>query len=493
MSFTKVRQPKIDKVTGDKILPLRLWDSDDVLSKVSLDVTFRFDDVLDVEKLRSSLERVIQIGDWNQVGARYKKNAKGKLEVHIPQHFDEKRPGIMWSHDNRQQSSRENELAKQLPRHISASRPTLHEESGVFESIMARPDRPKKLAQWTGTDHPALSVHVTSFTDATLVTMSWNHVQFDAMGQQSLLQAWQAVLNGKEESVPKCVPYEHDPLVGLAADASPREHHLYAFALTGIRFFFFVIAYLYELFVYPKVTGRVIRFPGPWVEQLRDQAIAEIRSKGVSEKDAFLSHGDVLLSYWCKTSLSAQHLRPTRPVHIMNVMDIRGAKGGLPLPENTAYISNAVQEAATILTIAEIDKLTVSELAARLREDLKRSRSPGQLTAANAWRLENCSSGRPSGPPGPWNQVIVGWSNWSRAKFFNLDFSSAVLKAGLPVSERATKIGQPSMILINGQGDGITMRNAGPLMGQDANGDWWAAWYMRAEAWREVEEVFSKA
>lgn len=74
MTASELRSPVIDKATGDKVLPLRFMDSNDVFQKLALDFTLRFDDVLDPEKLRSSLERLIQIGNWHQIGARYKKN-----------------------------------------------------------------------------------------------------------------------------------------------------------------------------------------------------------------------------------------------------------------------------------------------------------------------------------------------------------------------------------------------------------------------------------
>ena len=74
MVASKVRTPRIDEVTGDKIFPLRFMDSSEVFTKIALDFTLRFDDVLDPEKLRLSLERLVQIGNWHQIGARYRKN-----------------------------------------------------------------------------------------------------------------------------------------------------------------------------------------------------------------------------------------------------------------------------------------------------------------------------------------------------------------------------------------------------------------------------------
>lgn len=74
MSSSKVRSPAIDPITGDKVLPLRLWDSNFVYPRLIVNVAFHYDDVLDTQKLRQSLDRLVTIDNWHQIGARYKKN-----------------------------------------------------------------------------------------------------------------------------------------------------------------------------------------------------------------------------------------------------------------------------------------------------------------------------------------------------------------------------------------------------------------------------------
>lgn len=52
---------------------MRFWDAQDVMQKLVLEFTYRFDDVLDAEKLKSSLERLLEIGGWRGLGARFRK------------------------------------------------------------------------------------------------------------------------------------------------------------------------------------------------------------------------------------------------------------------------------------------------------------------------------------------------------------------------------------------------------------------------------------
>jgi hypothetical protein len=149
-------------------------------------------------------------------------------------------------------------------------------------------------------------------------------------------------------------------------------------------------------------------------------------------------------------------------------------------------------KSVTLTTVGDLEKMSVGELAARVRADLKTQRATKQAKSMVAWQLDCFRKGTRFPTVGSWNQIIFSWSNWSRARFYEVDFSSAVTKRGLDVIDRKTKLGQPGFIMNRGHGDGISTRNGGPLIGQDANGDWWVDWVMRAEAWPEVEKALSK-
>lgn len=56
---------------------MRFWDAQDVMQKLMLEFTYRFDDILDAEKLKSSLERLLEIEGWRGLGARFKKIVSG--------------------------------------------------------------------------------------------------------------------------------------------------------------------------------------------------------------------------------------------------------------------------------------------------------------------------------------------------------------------------------------------------------------------------------
>jgi hypothetical protein len=65
---------------NDEVIPARFWDANDIVHKLVMEFTYRFDDVLDAAKLKSSLERLMEIGEWRSLGARFKKNV-GSVKI----------------------------------------------------------------------------------------------------------------------------------------------------------------------------------------------------------------------------------------------------------------------------------------------------------------------------------------------------------------------------------------------------------------------------
>ena len=86
---------------------------------------------------------------------------------------------------------------------------------------------------------------------------------------------------------------------------------------------------------------------------------------------------------------------------------------------------------------------------------------------------------------------MILFSNWSKGKFFDVDFSSAVIKQGIPLEKRANTLGQPSYIQSIGNRNGFSSQNAFPIFGKDAANNYWLGGTMRASVWRKVEEDFA--
>lgn len=61
-------------VATDKVIPLSFLDNSPLLTRIVLYNLMVFDDVLDPEKLRDALDRLVQRPGWGKMGARLRYN-----------------------------------------------------------------------------------------------------------------------------------------------------------------------------------------------------------------------------------------------------------------------------------------------------------------------------------------------------------------------------------------------------------------------------------
>lgn len=79
----------------------------------------------------------------------------------------------------------EHTLASQLPTAPESPNPALLRVAPDLGSLVSRPGDPRTLDDYLQSERPVLGLHIVSFTDATIVTLSWPHVLFDASTYQS--------------------------------------------------------------------------------------------------------------------------------------------------------------------------------------------------------------------------------------------------------------------------------------------------------------------
>ena len=57
-------------ISSDTVVPLHRFDDTPITRNVIVEFTMRFDDVLDPDKLRLSLDKLLSRHDWRKLGAR---------------------------------------------------------------------------------------------------------------------------------------------------------------------------------------------------------------------------------------------------------------------------------------------------------------------------------------------------------------------------------------------------------------------------------------
>ncbi|KAH7559652.1 hypothetical protein BM1_03286 [Bipolaris maydis] len=425
------------RVPTDQVIPFHVLDDGYVNRNVVMEASYRFDDVLDVDRLRLALHRLMQRDGWKKLGARIRQNASSQSGVpSIPLHFVD---------------------PSQLPR--ASQTPKIHENPHLMQSFLHHPGRPRKLADWLKSDSPPLSFKTLSFQDATILSVSWPHCVFDGIGRAAFMNAWLAELNGL--AIPEFIGFDHDPMSPLIGEVPGERYLLRHQLLTGSRLLFFVLRTIFDLILQPKSEPRILQIPDRFLQKLRQEALTDL-NKGYTGEDAIFN------------------LAVSRPVAIGTALNLRKAlKKDLP---SGTFIGNAVSTVFAFLTAHELATIPLGSIALRIRRAIEQQRTTEQVKAQLT--LMEFYGRQPLA--GPWNMLPLVLSQSNSLGFFDLDFSCAVVRQGLPDNRRRNEVGRPSYIHLTHQLNGVPGRNAGSVLGKDAAGNWWIYFDLPVTAWKGV-------
>ncbi|CAG5155409.1 uncharacterized protein ALTATR162_LOCUS3648 [Alternaria atra] len=418
-----------DPYADDDVYPVHVLDDTKTFRSILITWTLCFNDVLDADKLESSLAKLLETGDWRKLGGRLRLKADGALEIHVPRAFTSSRPAFSYTHNTIAAPISANELAGKLPKSPNGTI-TTNPGPTDFNDLATSPSAPTTIEDLLSGDVPQISVHITSFTDATLVGLSWPHTLMDVMGQAAFVQAWSSVLAGREAEVPPVLGAQEDALTALtdSATSMSEEYMLKSKQLKGLSFVKFGARFAWDMLTGPKPVTQTIHLPKEVVGKLRAQAEKDLASanNGNEEDVPFISDGDILTAFTLRCiSISLPAPRPLTALHAMN------ARFRLPSLINAkgAYLSNMLVPGFTFLD-PEMSTGPLGQIALHNRQRLLEQATEAQV-------LASLREQRVSGDPSTLlysdaDALLVPFTDWTKAKFFSaVDFSAAILKAGV--------------------------------------------------------------
>ncbi|KPM44900.1 hypothetical protein AK830_g1651 [Neonectria ditissima] len=334
-------------VETDDVYPVHMLDDTGTLRGIVVTWTLRFNDVLDADKLHTSLLKLLDIGDWRKIGGRLRLKDNGELEIYVPRPFTAERPAATYSHQTLAVDIEDHPLAKTLPK--ATERASIQAGPAGFRAFAARDDAPETLDDFIHHDTPQLSLHITSFNDATLVALSWPHTLMDVMGQQALLHAWSLVVAGREAEVLPMLGAREDA-VCAAADACDvkEEFKMGKLRLRGWTMLAFGLRFAWDLLWNQVVETRTVYLPKSAVASLRRQAEDDLDVADDGSKP-FVSDGDVLTA-WATRAIASSQPQP-RPVALLHVVNARFRLPSL-IQAPGVFVQNMAVAAFTFLSPA---------------------------------------------------------------------------------------------------------------------------------------------
>ncbi|KAF7516713.1 hypothetical protein PCG10_001980 [Penicillium crustosum] len=409
----------MEPIPGDRVVPLHLFEDSLLVQGNNMAVSLVFDAVLDPERLRESLEGLVKQEGWQRLGGRLRKNASGKIEWHIPAKFSAERPAISFAHVDHGIPAASHPAASRIPK--PQDRPCVVGDPDDLEGLAWEPGyKPNGINDYLTSDLPVLGLRVNSFTDTTVVVLQWQHVAFDALGMQYVVEGWSSMLWGKAAEVLIPCGLDSDPFHSLAQGSRPAtEKHVLTDRRVGLAGLLrWGLGYGVDMLVRAK-ENRMVCIPETYWRPQWEKAFEELRTEAIANgEDAskvFLTENDVLTAWILRCVVAASI-----------AMSLRKSFEGDLLPASTEnpYVGNAFGWANVLVTAGDVACKPLSWLAQQVRRAINEQGTRAQHEAYYAM-VRTSGTGLPIVVFGDGGMAQVGFSNWSKAGLFNLDFSPA--------------------------------------------------------------------
>ncbi|VUC24922.1 unnamed protein product [Clonostachys rosea] len=487
------KPPNLEPVKGDIVYPTHFMDNKDIFDGLLLASAWQFNDVLDADKVHASFCRLLEIGDWRKLGGRFRR-APGQRswELHVPAEFTPERPGVVYSQEVFDMKLQEHPLARQIPR-PSTGGPEFHPSPEILRPLMVRPGAAETMEEFLSRDEPALALHIASFQDGTIVSLTWPHSLMDIMGLKSLVEAWSLVLAGREADVPVIAGAREDILYeSTNLDLAKKEKSiLEQNRLGGFRIIFFALRLLWDI-IWNRVEARILYLPKKTVENLRSEALADITADSKPGAEApWISESDALLAVWAKSL--AQSQSSPRSMIAMNPFDMRGRAPGFTNSGREVYLQNVVTESFTTLS-PDLVSSSIGQIALACRRSLQEQTTPVQILALLRSLRQLWDSGKDVQTlSGPANADLLVTSNWARGNLFHIaNFAPAVVKQGEDESERTNPVGTSRFFVTIIMKLSPTARNSISQLGKDHDGNTWVMGIFNARTWKAIKTTVDK-
>ncbi|CAH0004313.1 unnamed protein product [Clonostachys byssicola] len=475
-------------IESDQVYETNFHDNTQIFEPLIMASIWQFNDVLDPVKLHSSLNRLLDIGDWRKLGGRFRRvTGSRKLQIHVPTPYTTERPAVAFSHEALSMKLGEHALADKFPK--PTNRPSFHPASEELAPLVFRQDQPQTLQDLLARDEPMLSLRIVSFTDATLVSLTWPHNLMDANGVGFLVNAWSLVLAGQEDKVPAVSSVGRDVLYEAASSAAAQQEEsvIANSRLSGLSMVSFARSLLWDMY-WNKMESRVVHLPKEFVQKLRADTLDEVKrdQQGASGPEPWISEFDAILALWL-SNLARSQSKPNSLTMCLP-FDCRKRLPSIISPDDT-HVENMVLNNFTLLS-AEEANASVGSIAWNIRKELMRQTTPAQVLAALRTKKVQWDKGDNAAPmhTKPDSTLYIT-TNWAAAKHFTVaQFGPAVVKQGESGPQRGNPPGTPALYRAFTVKPAWTNRNYLITTGKDHRGDVWLHGTFTAHTWALIEK-----
>lgn len=529
-------------VPTDEIYPVHFYDDTEVFRKSQGVWLIRFDDVLDPDIVHGSLERLCTLPGWRKCGGRVRINVNpplivlilpsehrqcanmcdshyqkrtGRMEIHVPEKFTAERPAVKLTRlSHTDMSINDHPLASRLPRETPS--PSVQASPEEFLDLSVTPETPLTMEDFLNSDTPQFNMHIISFKDATIVSLTWPHLLGDIMSVASVSEAWSLVMAGRESEVPAFLSAGNEDILETAGQHPDFQgkHILEDNRLAGVWFFIWLARYVLDMIRWPTMELRTIFLPPKTVKKLKAGATMAIKAglpeaipSNTDQATPFVSSADVVYAWLvCMIGQATFALTSRRSIMIGFPVDIRDRAPSIfprAQAEKGVWVQNASPPLLALVTAQDVHaEHAVARVAQSIRHTINTQGTEEQVHAL--YRLSRAAYEKQGLPPifGVTNQFPIGNTNWTKAYLHDkLDFSPAVVeRAGVDAAggKRASpaRRGRPAYFHGNelkprDKRENPLSRNIIYTIGTPEGG-YWAMGKFHPVVWKRIRESLSE-
>jgi hypothetical protein len=378
----------------------------------------------------------------------------------------------------------DHEMARRLPKADGAI--SLWPDPHEFNDMTTRSDAPTSLKDLLTGDTPQISLHLTSFFNATLVNILWPHTLMDVIGKRAFLHAWSLVLAGRESEIPRVLDAREDVLQAITDTPAEKqaEYVLKSKQLTGLSLIKFAARLVCDIVRGPKPKTRTICLPRKVMARLRLETEMTLPSFLLGEKLPFISDGDILTA-WTLRTVATSLPQPQR----MTALHAINARFRLPtlIDSNDICLQNMLIPGYTYLSSTEATG-PLGPIALRNRQYLMEQATEAQVLAnlREQYKSRDFSQRLYIDHP---DTVMVPYTNWTKARIYQAaNFRPAIQCAGEDEQTRCNPPGTPIYHQVAPVKPRRTMRFLMVVLGQDHGGNYWLTLTLSPMAWEKMME-----
>lgn len=403
-----------DSSSGIQIIPLKPLDQWRPLENVRSLLFLVVREVLNEEAMREALDRLIR-DHLPILGARIELK-KSDLAYRLPKTFPPSYRLFEWSSNAVDSSLEDTNL---LPRGPQPTSGPSFAPANILEMEK----------EWTPSNWPIerkyeqpnaclLFVHITKYTNGTIVALNIPHVVCDQLGFASLINAWMNLLNG--ETPPQFIELPLDALDGPNLSQKELQEKGRYRVLSSREQITKILPFIPGFVRDSKELRKTLFLPIELVDDLRERCMTTVKAK-YGQDAAQISNADVISAILAKFA----HLdsSPSQMVTLSTSLNMRGRHPALPA--DRPYLHNALSFAVARMPLA---KTPLAEVAYQNRLALNQELQLANIERSLAVTKELYKRGKPLHIVQSMD-LSYAITNWCGA-WRDINFGPAVMRSG---------------------------------------------------------------